>query len=272
MAKRKIDCSLNDIIGGHLKNAKCEKSLKLFEENVGVTKKPKMLKKFFDYLKEKEVEKENIKNEDLGFEINFGAYQPVKKLPFTESNRTIKLEPKKPKPIGTEKKPKKKEIPKEFIKKIKKLGMKLEDAEVLYSSKFEWTAVYSQNKIYCTDGRCEFYTEIDSDILTKHMIDVHNYGEFPCDHVNCDFIGYSQSSLNHHKPKHTRLFEKQFWYKCPKLGCNSSFKDQFFLDIHCRIHENDLDVCSYCPYRYADPAQYKRHLKAHFKGTPLSEF
>ena len=82
MAKRKIplDCSLNDIIGEHLKKAKCEKSLKLFEEKVDQTKRPKMRKKFLNYLKEKEAEKENTKDDDLGFEINFGAYQQDKKV------------------------------------------------------------------------------------------------------------------------------------------------------------------------------------------------
>ena len=82
MAKRKIpvDCSLNDIIGEHLKEAKCGKSLKLFEEKVERTKKPKMMKKFLNYLKEKEEKKENTKDEDLGFEINFGAYQSDEKV------------------------------------------------------------------------------------------------------------------------------------------------------------------------------------------------
>ena len=82
MAKRKIpaDCSLNDIIGDHLKNTKCEKSLKLFEEKVGTSKKAKMMEKFLNYLKEKEMEKENTRDDDLGFEINFGAYQPDKKV------------------------------------------------------------------------------------------------------------------------------------------------------------------------------------------------
>ena len=82
MAKRKIpaDCQLNDIIGEHLKKSKCEKSLKLFEEKVGKTKRAKMTKKFLIYLKEKEAEKENIRDENLGFEINFGAYQPDKKV------------------------------------------------------------------------------------------------------------------------------------------------------------------------------------------------
>jgi len=82
MAKRKIptDCSLNDIIGENLKNTKCEKSLKLFEEKVGKTKRAKMMKKFLSYLREKEMENENTKDDDLGFEINFGAYQPDKKV------------------------------------------------------------------------------------------------------------------------------------------------------------------------------------------------
>ena len=82
MAKRKIpvDCSLNDIIGEHLNNTKCEKSLKIFELEVGPTKKPKMMEKFLNYLKQKEAAKENTKDEDLGFEINFGAYQPAVKV------------------------------------------------------------------------------------------------------------------------------------------------------------------------------------------------
>ena len=82
MAKRKIpiEWSLNDIIGEYLKEVKCEKSLKLFEEKVGQRKKAKIMEKFLNYLKEKEAEKENIKDEDLGFEINFGTYQPDKKV------------------------------------------------------------------------------------------------------------------------------------------------------------------------------------------------
>ena len=64
---------------------------------------------------------------------------------------------------------------------------------------------------------------------------------------------------------HTRLFEKEYWYKCPKQSCKSSFKDTHTLHTHCRIHDDDLDACSYCPYRYVDPAQYRVHLKMHFK-------
>ena len=221
MAKRKtpVDWSLNDIIGEHLKSTKCEKSLKAFEVKVGLAKKPKMMKKFLNYLKEKEAEKENTKDEDLGFEINFGAYQPDKKvsiiqiifyhlsyfvsklylrnfltsvfqLPFTELNRSKKQEKKEHKIDGGIKK--RKEVPKEFIEKIQKLGMKVENAEVLYASKIEWAAVYSENTIYCTEPSCDFNTKIDNGILTKHMIDRHNWGEYPCNHAHCNFVGYSK--------------------------------------------------------------------------------
>ena len=82
MAKRKIDCSLNEIVGEYLKKKKFEKSLKLFEEKVKHKNNDlsKTLKRLFDYLKKTESEKENMEYEDLGFEINFGAYQPEKKV------------------------------------------------------------------------------------------------------------------------------------------------------------------------------------------------
>ena len=81
MAKRKIDCDLSDIVGSYMRNKKCEKSLKLFKEKGQMKNhQTQMLKKFFDYLKEKENDKENQQDDDLGFEINFGAYQSIAKV------------------------------------------------------------------------------------------------------------------------------------------------------------------------------------------------
>ena len=82
MAKRKIECDLNDIIGVHLRKKKCEKSLKLFYEKNGriLNEETKIWEKFFDYLKGKNTVKKHVKEEDLGFEINFGAYQPDMKV------------------------------------------------------------------------------------------------------------------------------------------------------------------------------------------------
>ena len=84
MAKRKIDCSIDDLIVGYLKRRKYEKSLHLFEKkNKGSTgrqlKNHDVCQKFIKYLKRKETEK-NDEIDDLGFEINFGAFQSAMKV------------------------------------------------------------------------------------------------------------------------------------------------------------------------------------------------
>ena len=90
----------------------------------------------------------------------------------------------------------KKEVPKEFIKKIKKLGMRVEDAEILYATKIQWDSVYNDNKIHCTETTCDFQTNIDSEDLTRHMISHHKYGEYQCTHANCNFIAFSEVSCS----------------------------------------------------------------------------
>ena len=84
------------------------------------------------------------------------------------------------------------DIPKEFIKKIRNLGMKVEDAAILYKSKIDWTAVYSDNKIYCVEPGCNYFARIDSEELSNHMIDVHQYGYHPCDYDHCEYVAASK--------------------------------------------------------------------------------
>ena len=89
-------------------------------------------------------------------------------------------------------------VPKSFIAKIKSLGLKEEDAEVLYETKIDWTAVYSDNKIYCTEGgeqKCDFVAEMRTDnvdlrnqnlgvteviasFLLRHSIDIMVFQDF----------------------------------------------------------------------------------------------
>lgn len=78
---------------------------------------------------------------------------------------------------------------------IEKLGMKVEDAKLLYESKINWTAVYSENKIYCYEQGCDFFTKIDCHELQKHMINIHNYGEYPCTYQDCKYVGISKVIL-----------------------------------------------------------------------------
>ena len=89
----------------------------------------------------------------------------------------------------------KKDIPKDFIKKIKNLGMKVEDAEVLFRSKIDWAAIYSVNKIFCREPGCDYFTKIDNEELTKHMIDVHEYGDYPCQYDDCDYVATSKVKI-----------------------------------------------------------------------------
>ena len=94
-----------------------------------------------------------------------------------------------------DKKEKKIDIPKDFIKKIKKLGMREDDAEILFKSKIDWTAVYSENKIYCPEVTCKYVTKIDNGQLKDHLISVHQWGDYPCQYPHCSFTGVSKVRL-----------------------------------------------------------------------------
>ena len=189
MSKRKSVCNLHEFVTKYLKKTQYEKTLKLIAVHDGESKActGETYEKFMNYLKRKERKKriEN-KNDDLGFEINFGAYQQEVKLPASIARKSI----------GGSKNEsvKKEDVPEQFIKQIQRLGMKVEDAEMLYKTKINWTAVYSENKLYCTEHGCEFFTKIDGDELKNHMIADHNYGEFPCPYQDCNYVGVSKVS------------------------------------------------------------------------------
>ena len=94
MGKRKIECSLNALVIEYLKRAKYENTSKLIARNGGESNdsNERMCEKFMNYLKKKEAERENKKDDDLRFAINFGAYQhEVKVLTITSSviNQTV---------------------------------------------------------------------------------------------------------------------------------------------------------------------------------------
>ena len=83
MAKRKITCSLDNIVMEHLKKAKCEKTSQMFgDEFSGSNDHSKLLENFIKFMKQKETEKENSFEDDLGFEINYGAFHPMAKVSF----------------------------------------------------------------------------------------------------------------------------------------------------------------------------------------------
>ena len=84
MAKRKNDCSLDNFIARFLGKRKYGKTLKLFKSKVskGGVVNSKAFDGFENFLKEKiQNEQKNDDGDDcLGFEINFGAFQPTQKV------------------------------------------------------------------------------------------------------------------------------------------------------------------------------------------------
>ena len=64
---------------------------------------------------------------------------------------------------------------------------------------------------------------------------------------------------------HTKRSENNFWFKCSKPNCQSTFPYQGLFENHMRIHNNELDKCQYCPFRYIEPLRYKEHLNKHFR-------
>ena len=63
---------------------------------------------------------------------------------------------------------------------------------------------------------------------------------------------------------HTSPSDSNFLYKCPMSNCQSSFRYDSGLQIHLRLHYNDLEQCQYCPYRYKRKQDYRDHLNRHF--------
>ena len=137
MSKRKLDCTLDNVVFNYLKRAKYDKTAKMVGVDESKSSCSKTMEKFLQFLAAIDIKKQKVED-DLGFEINFGAYQPEPRLQLKQiSNFTGKKNGPK-----SEDKKEKIEIPKKFIKKIKNLGLREKDADILYKSKIDWTAIY----------------------------------------------------------------------------------------------------------------------------------
>jgi len=257
---------IDSFILEYMKYKKLKDSAKLFQ-----SKNPKVfprkhiqgtVERFEKYLHKNE--KVKSENYDLGFHINFGSFSKAVKYP-------VKWDIKKSNSLDEKRKRRRKsEIPKEFLKKIEKLGFNQDNARVLYDTKMDWTAMNSESNIYCTQHGCDHKTVIREDCLREHCINIHQWGEYPCDAVGCYYIGYSRKNRAYHKGMHGRSFDKIDSYPCNFPECTASFSREGLLKIHQSIHTNDLLECEFCPYRFAEPKQYVTHMKHHFKLKELS--
>ena len=103
----------------------------------------------------------------------------------------MKQEAESPRKVSRVRKKRSSTVPQDFIDMMKKFGFKEESANVLYETKADWTALQSENKIYCTVRGCKFTSEIYDDCLTEHCAKSHQWGEYPCDAEYCQYVGYS---------------------------------------------------------------------------------
>ena len=230
---------LDTFILEYMKFKNYARSGKLFESKipklVSRGNLQKTMKKFEKFMND--IDKVKAEDYDLGFEINFGSVSdPVKYKPFTVNQETKSKHQKR----EQGKRSRKSDVPKEFLAKIEKLGFKKEHAGVLYDTKLDWTAMNSDSKIYCTQHGCDHDTVISEDCLRDHCINVHDWGEYPCDAIGCNYIGFSRKNLAYHKGMHGRSFDKRDLYPCNFPGCTASFSREGLLKIHQSIHTNDL--------------------------------
>ena len=93
---------------------------------------------------------------------------------------------------------KKVKIPSEFIEHILTLGFDKNDAKRLYDQRDDWLGVHTGGQLFCTKYGCQFFTKVNSDELFEHCRNEHKWKDYPCDHVNCNYVAYSSLALHHH--------------------------------------------------------------------------
>ena len=88
----------------------------------------------------------------------------------------------------------KKEVPKEFIAHIVKLGFDAKDAPRLYKTKHDWLGMSSGGRVFCSVRGCNFSSRLSSDVLFEHCRTVHDWRDRPCPHGSCAYVAFSSTN------------------------------------------------------------------------------
>ena len=128
-----------------------------------------------------------------------------------------------------------------------------------------------ESKVLCTSKACSFETSSTSNCLVEHCQKVHAWRAIPCSFENCYFVAYNSGSSALHKAsfhsKHRGYASKDF--PCDWKKCKSSFRFNSQLEVHKRIHRNELLQCVFCPYRTNQESHLQQHYRLHFKMFDL---
>jgi len=208
--------------------------------------------------------------EEDSTKIRKGLSFAIQKAPERKTNEDFGKVRKRKK--ATSKEEKKFEIPSDFRKLAKTVGLPEGHLEFFYKNreKFHWE-IKEDRKIYCTKlGRkntCNFSTEISQNCLTEHMISEHGHEEFACEEIDCKYVAFSKTTMIRHRAQfHTKFLPKtHYHYDCKFDSCSFTTNSKEGLKEHEGVHENRLHRCEFCTYSTGYIRNLHDHIQAHFR-------
>ena len=100
----------------------------------------------------------------------------------------------------------------------------------------------AESQVMCTYQNCKFKAPSAAGCLTSHVKLVHKWKDLPCNYENCKFVAYNtKTSLYHKTVFHAKNKPKGLnFFPCPRPNCKSSFRSNWKLAEHERIHDGDV--------------------------------
>ena len=108
--------------------------------------------------------------------------------------------------------------------------------------------------------------------MVEHCTNVHDFKPMPCTFSNCNFVAFNHTSHAQHISKfHSKhkVYANNL-FQCSVKGCERSFGSRFGLEIHVRVHQNDLLPCVFCPFRTTKDSDLSLHYRSHYKIRDFS--
>ena len=103
-------------------------------------------------------------------------------------------------------------------------------------------------------------------VFYDHCVNQHAWGQFPCTNENCKFVSYSQFCLKGHTRMHTtESIARKITHTCTRKNCEKKFGCMAKLELHLKIHDNDVIKCFYCQWAGTEFKEYSIHMNTHFR-------
>ncbi|CBY12446.1 unnamed protein product [Oikopleura dioica] len=183
--------------------------------------------------------------------LSFAILKAPKRVALTEIPEKSKKKTKKTN-LETEKV----KVPDAFKQLALKFGLPGEHLDFFYENREKFSWEHKKKMVVRCSGNnchCKFTAEVKPGSLVDHMIEFHEFGEFPCQETDCNFTGYSTHSLKHHLNKFhgtaKRASSAEQKHRCKYASCSYIAPTTSALESHHRVHENRSIKCEFCHYR-----------------------